>query len=181
MGFFDFLFGKKKKEKEEEEESFSDSLDSLFGKEEEEEEEGEESKPTNPVANTYSDLTLLQRNAIMGLLLYFRKFSMGRPSGSEADKILYFKADALNLDIHSAMDYVATYLRTREQLLNALSSIDKNLLDVTVYDCFGMCAISNNPEAFNAMEGMFNDLGYSNEDIVGIIKKAEALGQMFNH
>lgn len=150
-------------------------MDFLFGK-------SNEGDLNKPVAEIYKNLSVQQKYSIMGILFYFQGFCLGRPDANEANKIVFFNAASLGVDIAQAMNFVETRLNTSDSLIRGLQTIrDRAILDSIVYACFCLSKISHKDEAFKSLIAVSEEMGYTGEEALNTIKKIEALGSMFKH
>lgn len=56
---------------------------------------------------------------------------------------------------------------------------DKGVLDTVLYTCFCMVRINKDETMILLLSSVFNELGYSDDEIINTVQKIEALGNYF--
>ena len=140
-----------------------------------------EDDPTNILSGMYKDLTVSQKMSIVNLMYMIA--SAGGKSEEEILKTTAFSHPFLlmNVNWHECKRQYETYGKSK--IFNDLSIVSHSILDMTVFDCFGLLIQLNNPPNINpAMEAAFFEsfekLGYSESKIKEVIDKAMLLNQM---
>ena len=67
-----------------------------------------------------------------------------------------------------------------DKIIDVLSSVkNKGFMDQLLFSCFCVVSINKSEQGANALSAIFSRFGYSDDDCVEVIKKINALGQMF--
>lgn len=144
----------------------------------------EEKIPQGPMAELYSDLTMGQKYSIMQLyslcnVTCFENFKNSKVSY----EILMAASNSLGVTIQQANKYFETHGQF-ENLMMQMSSIDdKSILDILLLDYMAMIALSNVEKRAQRCElitNVYEELGYTEDDIIERIEKAAAMARMFN-
>lgn len=144
----------------------------------------EEKIPQDPMAELYSDLTMGQKYSIMQLyslcnVTCFENFKNSKVSY----EILMAASNSLGVTIQQANKYFETHGQF-ENLMMQMSSIDdKSILDILLLDYMAMIALSNVEKRAQRCElitNVYEELGYTEDDIIERIEKAAAMARMFN-
>lgn len=144
----------------------------------------EEKIPQGPMAELYSDLTMGQKYSIMQLyslcnVTCFENFKNSKVSY----EILMAASNSLGVTIQQANKYFETHGQF-ENLMMQMSSIDdKSILDIILLDYMAMIALSNVEKRAQRCElitNVYEELGYTEDDIIERIEKAAAMARMFN-
>lgn len=138
---------------------------------------------SNPLSdyglNIGSNLTLDQKWAIVCFEFSLASFANGDRERREAQKLIDQEARMLNVNPHELTDYVNKFSNPHV-ILPVLKSInDSNLLDQIAYTCFGIAHLCNNKDAVSYYAYTFEQLGYTEEKLIELVKKVELMGKMF--
>jgi hypothetical protein len=140
----------------------------------------------NPIAEMYSDLTKEQKYSVLNLLCSFEGLSRGNIQNSiEASKVVRFMSASLGVTIAQANNYYQVhgqYDNLMEQLYSIPDTVD---LDAILYQCFGLVMLACNDEQKSIGSELliktFEELGYTEDDIINTVEKINAMNRMFNH
>ena len=144
----------------------------------------EEKTPQGSMAELYSDLTMGQKYSITQLYSFcnvtcFENFKNSKVSY----EILMAASNSLGVTIQQANKYFETHGQF-ENLMMQMSSIDdKSILDILLLDYMKMIALSNEEKRAQRCElitNVYEELGYTEDDIIERIEKATAMARMFN-
>lgn len=127
-----------------------------------------------------SNLSLDQKWAIVCFEFSLASFAKGEGERREAQKLIDQESRMLNVNPRELSTYVNKY-KDPKVIISVLKTINDNgLLDQIAYTCFGIAHICNNKEAISYYVYSFEQLGYSEDDIIKLIEKVELLGKMMS-
>ena len=156
MSFFKDLFGSKKTTNNSSANPFGDALGGFF-----------------------SNLTTDQKCAILAFESSIANFAQGTIEQKEAIKIVTFEMKALNIKDEQLASYAQKKKPHRvDDFVDGLRSIsDKSILDYTLYKGFGIASVCGNDKALGYFLHVFEQLGYTEDDVKNVIQKIELLGK----
>lgn len=138
-----------------------------------------------PKVDLYSDLTMGQKYSIMQLYSLFNEFSFGNFQNSQkSHSILMAASNVLGVTIQQANNYFETHGEF-ENLMKQMSSIsNKSILDFLLLDYLQMVMLTNDEEKRIQRCGLitqiYEELGYTEEDIIKSINKVSTIMNKFN-
>lgn len=144
----------------------------------------EEKTPQGPMADLYSDLTMGQKYSIMQLyslcnVTCFENFKNSKISY----EILMAASNSLGVTIQQADKYFETHGQFENLMMQMCSIDDKSILDIPLLDYMRMIALSSEEKRAQRCElitNIYEELGYTEDDIIERIEKAAAMANMFN-
>ena len=138
----------------------------------------------NPVVDLYSDLTREQRYSIMQL---YSLFNVTCFENLENSKISYGIQMTASNDLGVTIQQANKYFETHGQFVNLMVQMhsinDKSILDILLLDYMKMIALSNEEKRVQRCElitNIYEELGYTEDDIIERIEKAAAMAGIFN-
>ena len=138
----------------------------------------------NPVVDLYSDLTREQRYSIMQLYSLFNVTCFENLENSKISYgILMTASNDLGVTIQQANKYFETHGQFVNLMVQMRSINDKSILDILLLDYMKMIALSNEEKRVQRCElitNIYEELGYTEDDIIERIEKAAAMAGMFN-
>lgn len=139
---------------------------------------GNKSSTDNLGVNIGSNLSLDQKWAIVCFELSLASFAKGERERKEAQKLIDQESRMLEVNPRELLSYVEKYKKP-EVIISALKTIfDKSLLDQIAYTSFGIAHICKNKDAIAYYSYSFEQLGYSEEELIELIEKVQLLGKM---
>ena len=129
----------------------------------------------------FEGVTTEQRLAILGFESSIISFAQGMTERQEALKMIEYEMKALNISESQFITYAQTSGQNRVQdVVNGLLPINnKAALENALYMGFGIAGICKNEKAFGYLFHIFEQLGYTEDDIKKVIQKIELLGKQF--
>ena len=140
---------------------------------------------SNPIGDISKDLfqgvTTEQRLAILGFETSIMSFAQGVAEKQEALKMIEYEMKALNISESQFVSYAQRGGHNKVQdIVNGLKPItNKAALDSTLYMGFGIASVCKNEKAFGYLTHVFEQLGYTEDDMTNVIQKIELLGKQF--
>lgn len=140
---------------------------------------------SNPIGDIskemFQGVSTEQRLAILGFETSIMSFAQGMVEKQEALKMIEYEIKALNISESQFISYAQRGGHNRVQdIVNGLKPItNKAALDSTLYMGFGIACVCKNEKAFGYLTHVFEQLGYSEDDMKSVIQKVELLGQQF--
>lgn len=138
----------------------------------------------NPVADLYNDLTKEQRCSIMQLYSLFNVTCFENLKNSKISyEILMTASNDLGVTIQQADKYFETHGQFANLMEQMRSINDKSILDIILLDYMKMIALSNEEKKAQRCElitNIYEELGYTEDEIIERIEKAAAMAGMFN-
>ncbi len=140
---------------------------------------------SNPIgeisAEMYQGVTTEQRLAILGFETSIMSFAQGSAEKREALKMIEYEMKALNISESQFISYAQRGGHNRVQdIVNGLKPItSRTALDSTLYMGFGIARVCKNKEAFGYLTYVFEQLGYTEDEMLNVIKKIELFGKQF--
>lgn len=138
----------------------------------------------NPIADLYSELTREQRFSIMQL---YSLFNVTCFENFKNSKISYEILMAASKDLGVTIQQANKYFETHGQFANLMAQMrsidDKSILDILLLDYMKMITLSNEEKKIQRCElitKVYEELGYTEDDIIERIEKAAAMERMFN-
>lgn len=140
----------------------------------------------NPIgdisAGMYQGVTTEQRLAILGFEMSMSSFAQGIVEKQEAFKMIEYEMKSLDI---SESQFVAYAQRgghkNIQDIVNGLKPItNRAALDSTLYMGFGIANVCRNEKAFGYLTHVFEQLGYTEDDMENVIRKIELLGKQSN-
>lgn len=141
---------------------------------------------SNPIGDISMDLfrgvTTEQRLAILGFESSIMSFAKGVAEKQEALRMIEFEMNALNISESQFISYAQRGGHDKVQdIVNGLKPItNKAALDATLYMGFGIASVCKNETAFGYLSHVFEQLGYTEDDMTNVIQKIELLGKQFS-
>lgn len=141
-------------------------------------------KKCAPVQKMFSALTKEQKYSILNLLSLFKEFSNGNHRMNVAIfKIINFMRYSLGVTFSQSDKYFKVF--GMEDLMKQLSTINDNaILDTVLYECYGILMLVPGDRekdlGFELLRRIFDELGYTQDDIINTIEKVNRLSQFFN-
>lgn len=138
----------------------------------------------DPITDLYSDLTKEQRCSILQLysLLNVTCFENYKNSKTSYE-ILITASKNLGVTIQQADKYFETHGQFANLMAQMRSIDDKSILDIILLDYMKMIALSDEEKKDQRCEfitKVYEELGYTEDDIIERIEKAAAMARMFN-
>jgi len=131
----------------------------------------------------YKDLSKSQREALLDLTSMFATHAgMSSNDMSAVNSIFVPYTHMLGFSKAETMKRWGNLSNFNPQdMISELKTIqEKGILDIALYTCFSLTCISNDPTTVQLLGGVFEQLGYTEEDIASTIQKIHAVGNMMN-
>ncbi|WP_028909789.1 hypothetical protein [Prevotella sp. AGR2160] len=130
----------------------------------------------------YKDLSKSQREALLDLASMFATH-IGASSGNmnAVNSIFVPYSHMLGFNKAETMKRWGNLSGFNpKNMVSVLKTIDdKGVMDMALYTCFSLVNINRDPTMVDLVGGIFNQLGYEDEEIISTVKKIQALGTMF--
>jgi len=141
---------------------------------------------SNPIGDIskemFQGVTTEQRLAILGFETSILSFARGMAEKQEAMKMIDYEMKALNISESQFISYAQRGGHNRVQdIVNGLRPItNRAALDSTLYMGFGIASVCRNEKAVGYLTHVFEQLGYTEDDMKNVIQKIELLGKQFS-
>jgi len=137
-----------------------------------------------PVSEMYESLSREERMALLDLASMFASH-IGVTSGNmlAVNSIFVPYTHMLGFNKSETMNRWGNLSNFNpKDMVEKLKNItDKGVLDTALYTCFCMVGINKDETMIQLLSNVFNELGYSDDDIINTVQKIEALGNYFNN
>ena len=126
-------------------------------------------------------MTTNQKCAILAFESSVASFAQGTINEREAIRMVTNEMNALNISEGQFGSYAQVNAPRRvEDYVSGLRTIkDKAILDYVLYNSFGIAKMGGSEKALGYHLHVFKQLGYTEDEILNVIKKINSLGQQF--
>lgn len=125
-----------------------------------------------------ADLSLDQKWAIICFEVSLSSLAKGERERRETQKLIGQEGRMLNVNPRDLMHYVSINKDPRVIVEKLKSIDDRGLLDQIAYTCFGIACLCKTEDAMNYYTYTFEQLGYSEDDLIKLVQKVELMGKM---